>query len=148
MTLPTQRRFVVARADEVPSGGSLIVELEGHSIGIFSLDGQYYALLNRCPHAGGPLCGGRISYGLASSGPGDVRVDFKQKLIMCPWHGWEFDLETGKSYCDPNKVRVRPYPIEVHAGADIAGRLIEGPYTATTFPIQREDEYLVLTLGR
>jgi 3-phenylpropionate/trans-cinnamate dioxygenase ferredoxin subunit len=141
------RRYVVARVEEVPSGGTKMVEVEGHEIGIFHLDGEFFALLNRCPHAHGPLCGGQVFYGLASDGPGDVRLDRATKLIMCPWHGWEFDLATGRSYCDPKKVRVRPYPLEVERGAEIAGRA-EGPYTATTYPVEQDGDYLVITLGR
>lgn len=159
------RRYVVARADEVPSGKSLMVEVEGHSIGIFHLDGEFFALLNRCPHAEGPLCGGQVLYGLASDGPNDVRLDRARKMIMCPWHGWEFDLATGRSYCDPAKLRVKPYPVEVEHGDQLAEELgtatgagaeaapeipgkVQGPYTATTYPVSLEDDYLVLTIGR
>jgi hypothetical protein len=49
---------VVARAEEIPPGERKIVEVGGRSIGVFNIAGRYYALRNRCPHQGGPLCTG------------------------------------------------------------------------------------------
>ena len=53
-------RQVVARAGDIAPGTCKIVSVRGREIGIFNLDGEYFALANRCPHAGGPLCRGRI----------------------------------------------------------------------------------------
>ena len=44
-------------------------------------------------------------------------------MVKCPWHGWEFDIRTGKSWCDPSRVRVRQYPVAVKPGTE----LVEGP---------------------
>jgi nitrite reductase/ring-hydroxylating ferredoxin subunit len=166
------KKFVVARADELEEGGRLIVEVNGHAIGVFKIDGEYHALLNRCPHAGGELCKGTIVSALDSSGPGDYHFDQSRKFLACPWHGWEFDIETGQSYFDPARTRVRSYRVEVQDGELVASGiedgevqlapsqapqrsherpshgLIEGPYRAETFPIAVEDEYLVVTMGR
>ena len=51
---------VVAEAGEIPPGGRKIVEVEGRSIGIFNVGGEYLAVRNRCPHQGGPLCLGTL----------------------------------------------------------------------------------------
>jgi 3-phenylpropionate/trans-cinnamate dioxygenase ferredoxin subunit len=53
-------RQVVAKAGEVAPGSCKIVSVRGREIGIFNLGGEYFALANRCPHAGGPLCLGKI----------------------------------------------------------------------------------------
>ena len=53
-------RHVVARAGDIAPGTCKIVSVRGREIGIFNLDGEYFALTNRCPHAGGPLRRGRI----------------------------------------------------------------------------------------
>ena len=53
-------RQVVARAGDIAPGTCKIVSVRGREIGIFNLDGEYFALTNRCPHAGGPLRRGRI----------------------------------------------------------------------------------------
>jgi nitrite reductase/ring-hydroxylating ferredoxin subunit len=137
--------YVVARRVDVPEGGRLIVDVKGHSVGLFCVGGRYYGILNRCPHQGAELCRGSILGELSSSGPGDYDLDESKPFIVCPWHGWEFDLETGQSYFDPRRTRVRPYPVEVEEGAAVAGRR-KGPYVADVIDVRVDDEYLVVTM--
>lgn len=69
--------FVVAcRVGEVPPGKSKVIVHEKEAIALFNVDGVFYAVNNRCPHAAGPL-----EYGFIE----DCR-------IICPWHGWSFPL--------------------------------------------------------
>ena len=150
-------RFAVARASDVPDGERLIVAVGGRSVGVFNVGGRYHALLNRCPHAGGELCRGELLGLLESDAPGEYRHDPTRKLLACPWHGWEFDIETGQSYFDPVRTRVRRYGVVVEQGealagqlesgeSRLAGELVKGPYVAETIPIAVEDDYLVVTL--
>lgn len=146
------RRHVVARADEVPEGERLIVEVEGREIGIFNIDGEFFALRNRCPHLGGPLCVGEILGLVHASEPGDVKFDASKKLLTCPWHGWEFDIKTGQSYFNP-RVRARRFQVEVQredaGGDDLESETAErvpGPYEAEVVPVSREDDYIVITM--
>lgn len=161
-------KHVVAKVSDVPQGGRLLLTLQGRSVGIFNVGGRFYALLNRCPHMGADLCRGSILGRLDADGPGEFRYDDSKLLLRCPWHGWEYDLETGQSYFDS---RVRPYPVGVESGEQVrdeveAGdaKLIDeggspkagvglpapglrlGPYVAETFPIAIEDDYLVVTM--
>lgn len=53
-------RYVVGRVSEVPPGARKIVEVAGRSIGVFNVNGQYFALRNRCPHQAAPLCLGAV----------------------------------------------------------------------------------------
>ena len=53
-------RFVVARADEIPPGGRKLVEVRGRDVVVFNVEGEYFALLDRCPHQGGSLCRGKL----------------------------------------------------------------------------------------
>src|SRR5438128_1755694 len=101
-------RFVVAKVSDIPDGSRLIVDVAGRSIGVFNVDGRFYALRNRCPHNGGPLCeGGPIYSLLVAPKPGAYRVDPTRKFVTCPWHGWEYDIATGQSWFDPVHSRVR-----------------------------------------
>src|SRR5260370_20848795 len=84
-------KHVVARVRDIPDGSRLIVEVEGRSVGIFNVDGRFYAILNRCPHNGGPLGKGEIVGVIESSRPGEWRLDASRKLVVCPWHAWEYD---------------------------------------------------------
>jgi 3-phenylpropionate/trans-cinnamate dioxygenase ferredoxin subunit len=153
------KRFVVAKVDDVPEGTRLLVEVEGRSVGVFHVDGRFYALLNRCPHSGGPLCKGEVAKTIVSDGPGHFALDTTKTLIMCPWHGWEFDIESGQSYFDPKRLRVKPYPVTIERGESITvadnaygerhGRALEkGPYVAEVIPISVDDDYLVVTMGK
>jgi nitrite reductase/ring-hydroxylating ferredoxin subunit len=100
---------------DLPPGQRTIVTVEGRSIGVFNVHGRYYALRNLCPHRQAPLCLGRVRGLVTSDGPYDVRVERDGEIIACPWHGWEFDLTTGRSHFNPHRVRVRDYKVTVGA---------------------------------
>jgi 3-phenylpropionate/trans-cinnamate dioxygenase ferredoxin subunit len=85
---------------------------------------------------------GRI-IGLAQADePGHYRLSRKGELLRCPWHGWEFDIRTGQSWCGPNSVKARPFAVTVEPGETLA----KGPYVAETFPISVDEDYLVIEL--
>jgi nitrite reductase/ring-hydroxylating ferredoxin subunit len=162
-------RYVVARARDIPAGERLIVNVSGRSIGIFNVEGSYYALLNRCPHRGGQLCKGDVIGLVESDGPGDLRLDKDQLYIACPWHGWEYELGTGQSWWNPQRTRARPFPVSVDSGQAVASEIaagatqapsapnaqfvdnvshrIKGPYTAEVVPVAVEDDYIVISLS-
>jgi len=147
-------RYVVAEAGEIPPGGRKIVEVGGRSIGVFNLGGEYFALRNRCPHQGGPLCEGK-TWGLARARvPGEIEYDRPGEILTCAWHGWEFDIRTGQSWCEPERLRVRRYAVSVEPGealataddAPLPGR-VPGPYVAETYPVTAEGQYLVVEIA-
>ena len=108
--------------------------------GIFNIDGSYFALANRCPHAGGPMCEGRIAGLVRSSGPGNYELSRKGEFLRCPWHGWEFDIRTGQSYCDPDDMKVRSFKAAVEPGEN----LVKGPFGAETFTVSVDEKYVVI----
>ena len=134
------KRQVVARAVEVAPGHCKIVKVNGREIGVFNLNGEYFALANRCPHEGGPLCQGHIIPLVQSDGPGHYRLARHQEFLRCPWHGWEFEIRTGQSWCDPQSTRARQFQVKVESGET----LVKGPYVAETFPVSVEEDYLVV----
>ncbi|MYF91382.1 MAG: Rieske 2Fe-2S domain-containing protein, partial [Gemmatimonadetes bacterium] len=86
------KRYVVARAEELPDGARKIVSVGNREIGVFNIGDRYYALRNSCPHKNGPLCRGRLRPLVVS--PGVYQIDYQQEglVLKCPWHQWEFDL--------------------------------------------------------
>ena len=64
----------------------------------------------------------------------------QRRDLRCPWHGWEFDIRTGQSYCDPERIRTKAYPVDTASGATV----IEGPYVAETVPVRVEENYIVI----
>ncbi len=133
-------RHVVAAAGEIPPGGRKLVTVRGRQIGIFNHAGEYFALLNRCPHQGAELCKGKL-IGLATSRePGHFELTRQGEMLKCPWHGWEYDIRTGQSWCDPNDTKVRAYPVTVEHGE----ALVKGPFVAETFQVAVEQDYVVI----
>jgi len=149
-------KYVVASVDEIPAGQRKIVEVAGREIGVFNLGGEYVAILNRCPHQGGPLCRGNTHGFLRPAGVGEYRYSRAGEIVRCPWHGWEFDLRTGQSWFDPARVLVRRYDGSVEPGTQLpAGPsappgmegLQPGPYVAETFPASVEQRYVLVEIG-
>ena len=81
---PAVSREVVARARDVAPGTCKLVTVRGREIGIFNLGGEYFALANRCPHAGGPLCRGGIGPLVQSDGPGNYRLARQRSSCAVP----------------------------------------------------------------
>ena len=105
-------RHVIAAIDELPPGQKRIVLVEGREVGLFNVQGRFYAVRNVCPHQGAPLCLGEIDGTMLPSNPQEYRWGREGEILRCPWHGWEFDLRTGLSLCDA-RIRVKVYLVEV-----------------------------------
>ena len=133
-------KHVVAAVGDIPPGTRRLAQVNGRAIVVFNLGGEFFALNNRCPHRGGSLHQGKQTGLIESDAPGEYCYSRKGEIIRCPWHGWEFDIRTGKSWCDPARVRVRQYPVSVKPGSE----LVEGPHVAETFPVRVENNYIVV----
>ena len=138
----SKKRHIVATVDEVAPGASKRVSVGGRDIALFNVGGDFYALANKCPHESGSLCNGKI-IGLATADePGKYILARDGEFVKCPWHGWEFDIRTGKSWCDPAHTRVRSYDATIEPGAS----LVEGPYIAETYKVSVEKNYVVIEI--
>ena len=135
-------RHVVATVNEIAPGECKIVTVKGREIGIFNVNREFFALINRCPHQGAPLCRGKILSRLEAPLPGEYRLTHQGGMLRCPWHCWEFDIRTGQSYCDPKRFRARAYPVNVEPGSSV----VKGPYIAETLSVSVESDYVVVDL--
>ena len=90
-----------AKKDEVPPGTVREFQLDGRTIALANVEGQFYAIHNVCLHRGGPLGQGELD----------------DRIVTCPWHGWQYDVTTGKVTVNP-EVGVETFPIELR-GDDI-----------------------------
>ncbi len=106
------RKKYVACAADIPPGERRIVEVAGKSIGIFNVRGEFFALLNRCPHMGGNLCEGPITGTTLPAREERYVYGREGELVRCGWHGWEFEIASGKCLVDP-RMQVRVYPVTV-----------------------------------
>lgn len=109
--------IVVGKIGEIPVGGrKIIVPFRGRAgIGIFNVNGSFYALRNICPHRLGPLCTGEIGgQSRASAPPSSANASISHErageILRCPWHAWPFDIASGQCLVDPT-IRVKTYPV-------------------------------------
>lgn len=114
------RSYVVCRADELKDGDRKVVSCDGTPVGVFRVDGQLVAWLNACPHRQGPVCQGRMYQRVLEpvAADGTVRelaYDEHVTNIVCPWHGYEFDLKTGINQ-GSDKIRLRKVTLEEKDG--------------------------------
>ena len=119
-------RHIVARTSEIPAGGHKVFGLEGRDIVVCHVNGEFFALLNRCPHEGAPLEGGvRRAPDLAGAG---IYQRDRVGRCCCPWHGWELTRAASPGSAEA----VRSAPI---GRGRKRRRVAEGPYVAETFPV-------------
>jgi 3-phenylpropionate/trans-cinnamate dioxygenase ferredoxin subunit len=100
----------VCRVEDVPARGCRMVEVENHAVGVFNVNGEYVAVGDVCPHALAPVCQGRHGGTTLQSAPGQFRWGREGEILACPWHGWEFDLTTGRALADPHR-RLQLYSV-------------------------------------
>jgi nitrite reductase/ring-hydroxylating ferredoxin subunit len=105
------------KTSEVAPGQQKIVTLGNRAIGIFEIDGYYFALLNVCPHRGGQLCEGPQCGTSVDTGEYRMAYGRRNELVRCAWHGWEFDIRTGTALTD-SRVRAKAFAVSVD-GDDI-----------------------------
>jgi nitrite reductase (NADH) small subunit len=106
----------LASVAEVERDGRTVARVEGREIGVVRdpASGELWALRNRCPHHGAPLCLGSVVGRGEAGGPGRYAVA-ERRVVRCPWHGWEFDPTSGRCVDDP-AMRVATYPVRVNDG--------------------------------
>ena len=103
----------ITAVENVPPQEGRSVSVAGREIAIFNLGDRFSAIENECPHQGGPLCDGIVS----------------GTTIVCPLHGWRFDLDNGLATRASRPACVAVYPTRVEDGIILidvdAGRRIE-----------------------
>jgi nitrite reductase/ring-hydroxylating ferredoxin subunit len=120
MAEPTEV-LVGTRAD-FADDGRRIVTARGFDIGVLLHAGRFYAYENRCVHQGGPVCEGRV-LGKVEAVLGTDKSLLSERFsetelhLICPWHGYEYDLATGECAVDRRR-RLRRFEV-VEKGDEI-----------------------------
>lgn len=110
----------VCRSSDIADEGTLIVHLDDLEVGVVRHRGTCFAYRNTCPHQGGPVCEGvRMPKVIPIWGPDRsfVRSDFdpSEVHLVCPWHSYEFNIETGVHAGD-TAVRLQKFPVSERDG--------------------------------
>lgn len=114
------KEVFVAREADISEGRRKVIVADDIEIGVFRMDGAFYAWRNTCPHQGGPVCQGRLMQRV------EERLDGERKSlgihyvdgahnIVCPWHGYEFDVRTGR-HAGLAAIRLAGYPVTLRNG--------------------------------
>jgi nitrite reductase/ring-hydroxylating ferredoxin subunit len=111
------REVAIGKVAAFPTSGRKVVEVDGVAVGVFCRNGTFTAYENVCPHMGGPVCQGKIIARveeLVAADKTSMGFSFskEQTNIVCPWHGYEFDISTGQHQGNP-RLRLRPVRISV-----------------------------------
>jgi len=119
-TQPALREVTVARLDDLKDRERIVIDIDGTEVGLYYFGGEVRAWENTCPHQGGPACQGKIMPRTLQT----VREDHKsggpgfstaERHIVCPLHGFEFDILTGR-HPSHQSLRLRPVPVRVTHG--------------------------------
>ena len=133
------REVSVGSVNDFQDPGRKIVGFENFEVGVFKLDGEFYAYFNHCPHMGGPVCQGKmiakVEEILAEDKTSKGMAFSKTKLqIVCPWHAYEFDIRTGVHPGNP-RARLRKVKVAVVDGEVV----IAVPDARAAAPALQED---------
>ena len=114
---PRTRHHVGAVSDFAP-GRFRVLDLGGRAVGVVRTEQGFYAVNNRCPHQGADLCAGLLATGtMYAKRPHEyVYERSPAPIVVCPWHRWEFALDTGESVAHVSTKRAAVYPVEVVDG--------------------------------
>jgi len=111
---------VVCEAEELEEGERILVQLKGREIGVFNLGGELRAYTNWCAHQSGPVCEGNVTGTWEGTFDRDSLATSLEycregEILNCPWHGWEYDLESGDCL-SRRGVRLPSHPVEIRDG--------------------------------
>ena len=81
----------VAKVGAIPEGEGRTFTVDGRVVGVFLIDGEYFAINDLCPHMGASLASGHV----------------EDHAVTCPWHAWRFDLTTGSCTWAPDYETVK-----------------------------------------
>ena len=109
--------YEVGPVEDFPRNSHRVVSLGKIEVGVFNVDGAFYAVPNFCPHSAGPLCEGPTSGEWRCSAETGWKHEFGRRgeIVVCPWHGIEFDITDGHCLSSP-RYRVRTYTVSVADG--------------------------------
>ena len=106
----------VGPVEDVRNDGCRVVDVNGRPVGVISVGEDFYAVSDSCPHMGASMCTGSLSGTFVPAAPHELVYGMEDRVIRCPWHGWEFDLESGRSLLEPKRYGLKTYRVTQEDG--------------------------------
>ena len=107
----------IGSVDDFEAGRPRRVDAGGRALTVVRRGRRFFALRDICPHQGAPLSAGKVDGTALPCRPGEeISYGRVGEILTCPWHGWQFDLATGRALIEPDRFRVRVYPVRVVCG--------------------------------
>jgi len=122
----------VGARGEFVDGVPRVVSVNGREVGVIGWGAEVFALRNVCPHQYAPVCQGHAMPLLVADADGEMATDETTLVVVCPWHGWEFDARTGRVICGDAAYRVKTYSTRVQDGRVLVD--VGGPAAAGATP--------------
>ena len=115
-----EKEIFVADSSEINEGERKIVPFGKTELGVYRRNGKLYAYQNLCAHQGGPACEGltmpKVEEVIAQDKTYQrMRFNYDEWHIVCPWHGWEYDLTTGEFVVN-RKIRLKKFEVVEKGG--------------------------------
>jgi nitrite reductase (NADH) small subunit len=106
---------------DLEEGARLLGRVGDAEVGVILHDSRLHAFENRCVHQGGPVCEGTVIGKVEAVLSDDKallgeRFSTREIHLVCPWHGFEYDIETGECAAD-RRLRLRRYEVIERDGA-------------------------------
>jgi len=110
-----EKEILVAEASKLNEGERMVVPFGDTAIGVYRVKGKLYAYQNLCAHQGGPACEGLLMPKVEEVIGADktyqqMRFNYEEWHIVCPWHAWEYDLATGEFVVN-RQIRLKKYEV-------------------------------------
>ena len=109
--MSNKQEVLVGSLRDLPVGSRRLIQLNDKSIGLFNTGTQVVAVLNICPHAYAPICRGKLGGTTLPSKAGEFVWGRENEILRCPWHGWEFDLHSGR--CLTDRRSLKRFPVQI-----------------------------------
>jgi nitrite reductase (NADH) small subunit len=109
--------YFAGKVTDYADGDRKVVDCADSEVGIFRIDGEFFAWHNRCAHRAGPVCQGRIMKRVIEPVAEDRTIrsqqyDPSETHIICPWHGYEYSIKTG-FHQGNHRIRLRKAEIAI-----------------------------------
>ncbi len=111
-----RRKIRVARLSDFPAGTRMEVRVGSVQIAVFNVEGDFFALFGRCPHQSAPLSRGRLQGTVICNADTCWETEWAHEgeVLVCPGHGMEYDIRSGKAF--GYDLKLRTYEVEVEDG--------------------------------